>query len=201
MTNSKAGRPASYGSRLKRTSITLPVEYIELLKALGNGNISNAIRKLIEQIDAPVDKPQKATKSRERASKPVTFAVQNRPAYIYGLCDPGSSTIRYIGKTVNIKSRLAQHLYKAQTTTYKMNPCAVWIDELKLNGQRPDLIVLEETTEDEWEAKEQEWIKTLTEQGNELLNVSAGGLTGRWIKAYHRYDEPPVARKDDNENL
>lgn len=195
MTSSKAGRPASYGSRLKRTSITLPTEHIEFLKKYGDGNISNAIRKLIGNIDSPIEPSPVKERSRtpRQSSKRLT--------YIYGLCDPGSSTVRYVGKTFNVKTRLAQHLYKRGGTINGMNPCTVWVDELKRNGQRPDLIVLEETTEDEWEAKEQEWIKTLTEQGVELLNVSAGGLSGQWIKTYHRYDEPPVARKGDNENL
>lgn len=195
MNDSKSGRPAVYGTRLKRTSVTLPIEHIEYLKALGGGNISNAIRKLVEQADAPIDKPQEPP----TVSKTKRQTPRNRPTYIYGLCDPGSSTVRYVGKTFNVRDRLAQHLYKKRVTVNGMNPCATWIDSLKESGQRPDLIVLEETTEEEWEAKEQEWIKTLIDQGIELLNVSAGGLSGRWVKTYPAYDKPPVSKDSHHE--
>ena len=189
MEKDKGGRPAVYGARLKRTSVTLPVEYIEHLKTIGNGNISNAIRMLIKQVDSPSEKPPQLPQPRPELSAP-------RPVYIYGLCDPGSATIRYVGKTVNPKSRLAQHLYKKRQTVYGMNPCAAWIDELKRSEKRPDLIILEETTEEEWEQKEREWIKTLIDQGSELLNVSAGGLSGQWIKTYTAYSQPPITKED-----
>lgn len=194
MESNKGGRPAVYGSRLKRTSVTLPVEYIEYLKVLGDGNISNAVRKLIEQIDAPIEAPRKEAMGRKKSARRIAPTDSERPVYIYGLCDPGSSNVRYVGKTVNLKSRLAQHLYRRGTTVYGMNPCATWIDELMASGQRPDLIVLEETTEGEWEEKEREWIKVLVERGVELLNVSTGGLAGEWMKTYPNYDRPPVAK-------
>lgn len=199
MESNKGGRPAVYGSRLKRTSVTLPIEYIEYLNALGDGNISNAVRKLIEQIDTPIEAPRKEARGRKKAVRTITPADSTRPVYIYGLCDPGSSTVRYVGKTVNLKSRLAQHLYRRGGTIYGMNPCVTWIDELKASGQRPDLIVLEETTEAEWEEKEREWIRVLVEQGIELLNVSTGGLAGEWMKAYPSYDRPPVSKGVQNE--
>jgi len=126
-------------------------------------------------------------------------ASTERTAYIYALCDPGTINIRYVGKTVDIKSRLVNHYY-GNTTKYGMNPCLKWLNELKSDNRRPDVIVLEETTESHWQERERFWIEHLISHGADLLNISSGGLTGSWMKTYEAWDEPPVTRSKRKES-
>lgn len=189
MTKHPGGRPAIWGKRQNRISATLPPEHIEYLKQLGNGNISDAIRQLIDKAGGPAYIAE--TKQTQQQSN-------QRPVFIYALCDPGTANVRYIGKTVNPKTRLAQHLLNRKNTTFRMNPCSQWLDSLKAQNMRPDMLILEETTETEWQIKESEWINRLIEQGADLLNVAPGGQSGKWIKTYHAWDEPPQTRKEQD---
>lgn len=71
---------------------------------------------------------------------------------IYGLVDPRDNIIKYVGKTINIESRYRQHLYSKDKD---------WLNDLKKNGLKPDLIKLDEIeTEDrkEVQALETEYI-------------------------------------------
>lgn len=58
--------------------------------------------------------------------------------FIYGLVDPRFNKIKYIGSTVDIKTRYNQHLFENGN-----NAKSKWICELKENGLNPILIILE----------------------------------------------------------
>jgi hypothetical protein len=61
-------------------------------------------------------------------------------AYIYSLTDPETKKIRYIGKTVNPKYRLREHLYESvKTQNYRCN----WIRGLIKRGLTPIFNILE----------------------------------------------------------
>ena len=62
--------------------------------------------------------------------------------YIYGLTDPRTGELRYIGKTKNsLKYRLMRHVrYRDKGSVHKNS----WIGLLERDGLRPEIFVIEE---------------------------------------------------------
>lgn len=96
--------------------------------------------------------------------------------FIYGLFDPTTDELRYIGKANNPKSRLRQHIYDAihfiNEGTHTLN----WIRKLLRSGERPNLEVLEEVSEDKWQEAERKWIRICRSFGYRLTNTVEGGI-------------------------
>lgn len=95
------------------------------------------------------------------------------PVLIYGVADPRTGELRYIGKTISaLSSRLRYHLNcrKGERT-----PRGCWFRKMKREGLTPDIFVLEETTEAAWEDVERFWIASMRLVGAKLLNMTAGG--------------------------
>jgi hypothetical protein len=92
-------------------------------------------------------------------------------AYIYGLIDPIINQIKYVGWTINIKRRFAQHilLCNLKKNTHKNN----WIKKLLSLNLKPSIIILEEVSYDLWNQKEKEWIKFFGRDN--LTNSTDGG--------------------------
>lgn len=90
--------------------------------------------------------------------------------FIYGLFHPDTKELRYIGKTINLKSRLQSHIDYARSKR-KRRPVSDWINSL---SKRPIIDVLEETNESQWIEREMHWIKTQKQNGR-LLNLTDGG--------------------------
>jgi predicted kinase len=91
--------------------------------------------------------------------------------YIYGLIDPDTRKIRYIGKSVRPKERL-------QNQMNELSNChrSHWLQELKRNGKRPYQITLQELEDSEpWQEWEKAWIKHGRESGWPLTNNTDGG--------------------------
>ena len=89
-----------------------------------------------------------------------------REAYIYGLKDPRTGLTRYVGKSVDPKARLKDHL-RARSNTH----CARWIRTLRAIGLKPEIIILEGPCKD-WEEAESRWIRLY---GSQLTNLTSGG--------------------------
>ena len=92
--------------------------------------------------------------------------------YIYGLRDPLTEEIRYVGKSNDPKKRFEFHMYCNDTNRHKKH----WIMSLKRIGTKPDLVILEKTNEQDWEEREKHWIKYGRDNGWRLTNLSDGGL-------------------------
>lgn len=90
--------------------------------------------------------------------------------YIYALIDPETDEIRYIGKTIRPQERFRAHL-RDTGNSHKAN----WIKQLRERQLKPIMYVLEETTIEVWEAREQHWIAYGHSQGWRLTNLVAGG--------------------------
>ena len=91
--------------------------------------------------------------------------------HIYGLVDPRTKEIRYIGKSMRVKARFRDHL-KDPAKTHKAN----WIKSLKKLNLIPTLVILEEIADNEdWISREIFWIKTAREKGWNLVNSTDGG--------------------------
>lgn len=100
-----------------------------------------------------------------------------KTVYIYGLKDPNTGAIRYVGSSVDPQARLYQHI--AHRNHYirrsKRNARKRWVSELYEKGLRPELVVLEECTEAQRGNREDAWIGKLRRQGCDLFNARKTG--------------------------
>lgn len=91
---------------------------------------------------------------------------------IYGLYDPNTHELRYIGKANDSKKRLASHIRDARRRDY---PVYRWINKLLSNSRLPYIKVLLVTDSERWREEEKRIIKENRELGSKLLNVAEGG--------------------------
>lgn len=102
--------------------------------------------------------------------------VHGMIVYIYGLYDPRTDACRYVGKTINLRQRFYGHVkYLAQD--YKSH----WINELKHEGLKPTMRVLEEihnSDDTDWQHRERYWIGRMLIEGCRLTNLDSGGIAG-----------------------
>ena len=96
--------------------------------------------------------------------------------YIYTLTDPRDGRVRYVGKTNNKETRLANHISNAKTIKHNRHVCN-WIKELLALGLKPVFKVIEECV-DNWAEREVSWIAHYKAIGCKLTNNSIGGESG-----------------------
>lgn len=94
----------------------------------------------------------------------------NGKAEIYGLFDPRTEALRYIGKAVDSQKRLKSH---ARDSVRRNTPVYLWMRELRSAGLLPVMKVLE--VSDDWREAERRLIAVSRARGEILLNVAAGG--------------------------
>lgn len=90
--------------------------------------------------------------------------------YIYALVDPFTDEIRYIGKTIRPKERLANECNE-KTCTHRCH----WIQGLLAKGKRPNQIILETVNGDNWQERERYWISEAKRLDWPLVNGTSGG--------------------------
>lgn len=88
---------------------------------------------------------------------------------IYGLYDPDTNELKYIGKARDSAKRLKTHIWDAANGK---RPVCVWIRGLIAQRKCPKVEVLERVPEDQWKATERRWIAQYRET---LLNLAPGG--------------------------
>lgn len=89
---------------------------------------------------------------------------------IYGLADPTTGDVRYVGKAVDPLKRLKEHLRERR----RASPLYSWIESLRRRSLAPALVVLETCPADEWPDRERFHIAALRASGG-LLNLADGG--------------------------
>lgn len=91
---------------------------------------------------------------------------------IYGLIDPTTKELRYVGCSTSPTARFNQHLTYGRRHILKMCT-AEWIADLLTKGLRPELLILEEY-ETEWKSDagdvEKQWMHHYIDNGAQLLN-------------------------------
>jgi hypothetical protein len=97
--------------------------------------------------------------------------------YIYGLYSSNDDTIRYVGKCINPVHRLNMHYSQRNSKKSHKNN---WIKKVIREGNEIHMKILEEVSEENWQEKEKNWIKTY----KNLTNISEGGLGGS-VKKYN----------------
>lgn len=89
---------------------------------------------------------------------------------IYGLYDPDTGQLRYVGKAKNAALRLRKHIEERHLS----RPVCRWIKSLIDKGKAPKAQVLELVKESEWEAAERRLIAE-HRKTSRLLNLADGG--------------------------
>lgn len=99
----------------------------------------------------------------------------NKTTFVYGLIDPTTQELRYVGKTVKpIGYRLSDHISKARRggATYRCN----WVRGLLCDGLRPEVFLIETVDAgDDWRESESFWIAYYRSIGARLTNLTQGG--------------------------
>lgn len=103
--------------------------------------------------------------------------------YIYKLIDPITQHIRYVGKTLNLKQRLRNHIKRCKINKYHS---AVWINSLFNKGLEPIIEIIEICNESNWTEREKYWI-SFYKNIYDLTNILDGGDGGA---TYGRLGKP-----------
>ena len=90
---------------------------------------------------------------------------------IYGLRDPRTGDLRYVGSTNNLRSRLYSHKRTAAKGS-EPNPKTAWLSDLYTFGLEPCVVVLDECEAKNRNKTERRWILALKKDGVPLLNVT-----------------------------
>lgn len=108
------------------------------------------------------------------------------PVSIYGLVDPRTDEICYVGKTIQpLSMRLQQHVWNGRTG-HTTHDTGRWIKEVCDAGMKPRIVLLEEVAPERWRDAERRWtaychsLRTLT---NDIARAGAGGTrshVARW---------------------
>ena len=141
------------------------------------------------------------TSNAAQAAACITPASQTvSPVYIYTLACALTGEVRYVGKTIDLRTRLMTHKSKRSNVALHQ-----WIRSLLNSGSEPVMELLEtlyEADDTSWKEAERFWIATLRFYGCRLLNLDKGGNNGRTIspqvaekvseslKRYHRTHAP-----------
>lgn len=91
---------------------------------------------------------------------------------IYMLIDPRTNMVRYVGKANNVSQRYKAHLNRARKhQIHKKN----WIEQLKKEGLKPIIEVIDIVPIDNWIFWETYWISQMRTWGFDLINYTNGG--------------------------
>lgn len=91
---------------------------------------------------------------------------------IYGLYDPRDGTLRYIGRSVNPRTRLRDHVTLSDKNGYYR---ARWLNKLRRLRLQPEMRILAWVSVDHWCEAERHYIAHARAQGCRLTNGSNGG--------------------------
>lgn len=107
-------------------------------------------------------------------TQPTDFS--DATTFIYGLIDPRTDQLRYVGKANDPTVRRYQHVCASQLNprTHKNH----WVKSLIKDGLKPEMTILEEVSSDDWEEAEVFWIQYMRFLGCKLVNSVAGGIGG-----------------------
>jgi len=106
---------------------------------------------------------------RMKYQKELSIIMKNR-TYIYGLKDPITKKIRYIGKANNPIDRLYKHM-----ADKRINHRTCWLKSLKKNNLIPIIEIIAIVKRSEWTKWEIFFIDYYTKNGFNLVNGTKGG--------------------------
>lgn len=117
----------------------------------------------------------------------MVMVKESATHYVYGLIDPNTRRIRYIGVSNNPERRLAQHMTRGSGSYWRSAKWA-WIKPLKEQGLSPELVILFEGEESEAYQIEAEYIF--------FIEAMSGGLTNNFECVRGGYKLGHLARRN-----
>jgi hypothetical protein len=105
---------------------------------------------------APPPQPPSPSASAERTSPPIV--------YVYGLVDPRTNQVRYVGASIDPWRRRSEHLSEARSASQSAK--ALWLRDLLATGGQPQVLILGRTARDDWRSIEERWIASYTNLTN-----------------------------------
>ncbi|MGA0604879.1 hypothetical protein ACO2Q0_02675 [Phenylobacterium sp. VNQ135] len=99
------------------------------------------------------------------------MSTTDKAAFIYGLTDPETGAVRYIGKANSVEARFRGHL---RETRRRRTPLYDWMRKVLDAGQVPGVVVLERCVGD-WREAERRLIAEARARGDRILNLADGG--------------------------
>jgi hypothetical protein len=126
--------------------------------------------------------------------------IEFRKWTVYGLCDPRTCEIKYVGWSFDLERRTRDHIKNAKKDRSHK---ASWIKQLLACGQTPYFVVLETGTGD-WAECERFWISFLRRIGTRLTNLTDGGdgMPGyRWTEEQKQKLRNRVFSKERNRRI
>lgn len=116
-----------------------------------------------------------------------TLERPEKNIFVYGLIDPNTKELKYVGITIEGFRRFQNHFCKKS----RFNPVKKWIQGLRENGQIFDIVYLEyfNTDGEHLDEAEEFWISYFKSIGCELLNVTHGRRSFNFFQHAdtHRY--------------
>jgi group I intron endonuclease len=92
--------------------------------------------------------------------------------FIYGLVDPFTNQLKYIGKSVNPTIRLRKHISERNKRDSHKDR---WIRKIINKGIKPELIIIDEVSQSNWGYWEKYYISYFRFIGCTLTNGTSGG--------------------------
>jgi group I intron endonuclease len=103
----------------------------------------------------------------------------NNKVFIYTLECPLTNKVRYVGKTINLLTRLRDHIKKSKNLkTHKDK----WVNSLICEGLKPVIREIDSVDENNWQYWEKYYIKLFKDNGFNLVNHTDGGDGGSFKK-------------------
>lgn len=114
-----------------------------------------------------------------KISKNLKNNTEIENVFIYTISDPITNSVRYIGKTIDIKNRLRDHIKRSKNNkTHKDK----WISSLIKQGHKPVILILDIVNKEDWIFWEKFYISLFKGWGFNLVNHTEGGDGGSFIK-------------------
>lgn len=109
---------------------------------------------------------------------------ETTPIFIYGLIDPRTNELRYVGQTKQSLSRRCNgHICDSRRGR---THCATWIRCLLAQNLKPEIFLIEEMNSENWDEAERFWISYFRFVGCDLTNHREGGGCNYTLTPEHR---------------
>lgn len=102
--------------------------------------------------------------------------MKKETTFIYGLIDPRTNQIKYIGKSDNPKKRLKEHISESRKKNKFGTKKENWINKLFSLNLKPKLKIINKVKFEEYNYWEEFYIKEYKNKGAKLLNYDEKGL-------------------------
>lgn len=126
-------------------------------------------------------------------------------AVVYGMCDPRTNALRYIGCTTQpLKVRMTNHYAERLHNFGGIPEKREWLRDLAAAGLKPDIFEIETAPYFEAQESEKFWIEYFRVIGAPLLNIRDNRAkpwpsTGPWTEARRQWQMLLYAKRRENQ--